>query len=67
MKFEWKVNKLKKSELMALKEKLAKAFANRNTFKTDHPCYKAIAKRRVVCAIREIRICNREIAYWSEW
>lgn len=65
MKFKWKVNQLK-SELVILKEKLTEAFNNRNTFRVDHPCYKAIAKRRVAIVIRDIRMCNREIAYWSE-
>lgn len=64
MRFEWKVKQLK-NELVMLKERLNNAFHKRHAFRTDHPCYKVIAKRRVAVAIREIRICNHEIAHWS--
>lgn len=65
MRFGWKVKQIK-NELVMLKERLNHAFGKRHTFRTDHPCYKVIAKRRVAVAIREIRNCNHEIAYWSE-
>ena len=64
MRFEWKVNQIK-NDLESEKEKLVKAFRNRNTFRTDHPCYKIIAKRKVERAIQNIRGCKKEIRYWS--
>ena len=43
MRFEWKVKQLK-NELVMLKERLNNAFHKRHAFRTDHPCYKVIAK-----------------------
>lgn len=64
MRFEWKVNQIK-NDLVVEKEKLVKAFRNRNTFRTDHPCYKIIAKRKVERAVQNIRVYKKEIGYWS--
>lgn len=64
MRFEWKVNQIK-NDLKAEKEKLVKAFIKRHIFRTDHPCYKIIAKRKVERAIQNIRNYKKEIGYWS--
>ena len=67
MRFEWKVNQIK-NDLVVEKEKLVKAFRNRNTFRTDHPCFKIIAKRKVERAVQSIRDYKKEIGYWSvQW
>ena len=64
MRFEWKVNQIK-NDLKAEREKLVKAFIKRHTFRTDHPCYKIIAKRKVERAVQNIRDYKKEIGYWS--